>query len=81
MISVYDIHFGAFFRIRTMSIISYIGEVKAELKNVKWPTFEQTVMYTASVLLVSAVAGLFLTGVDVTLKEGLKRMVEIIIKK
>ncbi len=64
-----------------MSIISYIGEVKAELKNVKWPTFEQTVMYTASVLLVSAVAGLFLTGVDVTLKEGLKRMVEIIIKK
>ena len=64
-----------------MSIISYIGEVRAELKNVKWPTFEQTVMYTASVLLVSAVAGLFLTGIDVTLKEGLKRTVAIIIKK
>ena len=72
---------GAFFRIRTMSIISYIGEVREELKHVKWPTFEQTVMYTASVLLVSAVAGLFLTGVDVTLKEGLKRTVAIIIKK
>jgi preprotein translocase SecE subunit len=58
-----------------MSIISYIGEVKAELKNVKWPTFEETMMYTVSVLLVSALAGLFLTGVDIGLKEILKRAI------
>jgi len=64
-----------------MSIISYLGEVKAELKNVKWPTFEQTVMYTVAVLLVSAVAGLFLTGVDVSLKEALKQAVALVVKK
>ncbi len=60
-----------------MSIISYLGEVKAELKNVKWPTFEQTMMYTVAVLLVSAIAGLFLTGIDIGLKELLKRVIAI----
>jgi preprotein translocase SecE subunit len=58
-----------------MSIMSYLTEVKAELKNVKWPTFEQTVMYTVSVLLVSALVGLFLTGVDGLLKEALSQAI------
>jgi preprotein translocase SecE subunit len=60
-----------------MRIISYLGEVKAELKNVKWPTLEQTLMYTVAVLVVSALAGLFLTGVDMGLKESLKRALDI----
>ena len=60
-----------------MSIISYLGEVKAELKNVKWPTLEQTLMYTVAVLIVSALAGLFLTGVDMGLKEALERALKV----
>jgi preprotein translocase subunit SecE len=69
---------GAFFRISTMSMMSYLKEVKAELKNVTWPTFEQTVLYTASVLLVSALVGLFLTGVDVSLKKVLEAALALI---
>lgn len=64
---------GAFFRIRTTTMMSYLKEVKAELKNVKWPSFEQTIIYTIAVLFVSAVVGLSLMGLDLGLKELLAK--------
>ena len=53
--------------------MSYLKEVKAELKNVKWPSFEQTIIYTIAVLLVSAIVGLSLMGLDLGLKELLTK--------
>lgn len=47
--------------------ISFLNEVKEELAKVTWPSREQTVRYTVLVILVAAVVGLFLGGLDYVL--------------
>jgi preprotein translocase subunit SecE len=44
--------------------ISYLGEVKAELKKVTWPTRRETINSTYIVLAVVGVVSLFLAMVD-----------------
>lgn len=46
------------------NILNFLLEVKEELLKVSWPTREQTIRYTALVLIVTVLVGLFLGGLD-----------------
>lgn len=47
-----------------MSIISYITEVKAESKNIKWPTKKQVVNYTLVVIVLSLLLAIYVGALD-----------------
>lgn len=50
-----------------MNPVSFLNEVKEELKKVAWPSREQTIRYTILVILVAVAVGLFLGGLDALL--------------
>lgn len=45
-------------------IITFLKESRIELKKVTWPTREETIRYTLTVIIISAVVALFLGGLD-----------------
>ena len=45
-------------------IITFLKESRAELKKVRWPTREETIRYTVSVVIISAALAVFLGGLD-----------------
>jgi len=45
-------------------LITFLKEVKLEIKKVNWPTRQQTIRYTLIVLGISAVVAIFLGGWD-----------------
>ena len=45
-------------------IITYLKEVKVEIKKVNWPTANQTMRYTLIVIGVSVAIAMFLGGLD-----------------
>lgn len=45
-------------------IITFLKEVKVELKKVNWPTRKQTIKYTLIVIGVSFAVAIFLGGLD-----------------
>ena len=45
-------------------LAAYFKEVKIELKKVTWPTRTETAHYTVMVIVISAVAALYLGGLD-----------------
>jgi preprotein translocase subunit SecE len=47
-----------------MSIISYITEVKAESKNIKWPTKKQVINYTIVVMVLSLLLAIYVGALD-----------------
>lgn len=47
-----------------MSIISYIKEVKAETKNIKWPTRKQVAVYTIIVIVLSILLAIYIGALD-----------------
>lgn len=81
---------GAFFRIRGMliqaeltsitfmnTLIQYLKETKAELKEVVFPTTAQTIIYTVIVIVISVVVAISLGGIDV----GLRALVEKVVNR
>ncbi|MDP3794911.1 MAG: preprotein translocase subunit SecE [bacterium] len=46
-------------------MVSYFREVKSELRKVHWPSRQETVYYTLTVIAVSVAAAVFLGGLDV----------------
>ncbi|MBL7036247.1 preprotein translocase subunit SecE [Candidatus Microgenomates bacterium] len=56
-------------------IISYFNEVRAELKLVTWPKRSDVIKLTLTVLLVSAIVGLYVGGVDFGLTKLLENLV------
>ena len=50
----------------------YIKDVIAEAKNVTWPTRQQTIYFTISVLAISIVVAYFLGFLDFSFGQGLK---------
>jgi preprotein translocase SecE subunit len=59
-----------------MNLLNYLKETKAELKEVKFPTTSQTIVFTMTVILVSIIVAALLGAVDLGLKEGLIRVLE-----
>jgi preprotein translocase subunit SecE len=57
-----------------MNLFNYFKEVKAELKEVTWPTRNQTISFTIIVIVLSIASAVFLGGVDLGLKEALARL-------
>lgn len=55
-------------------IINFLKEAKLELKKVNWPTREESLRYTAIVVVVSVFVAAFLGGLDVVFNRLLERM-------
>ncbi len=47
-----------------LKIITFLKEVKIELKKVNWPTKQETIKYTLIVIGTSLAVGIFLGGLD-----------------
>jgi preprotein translocase subunit SecE len=52
------------------NFLTYIKETREELKHVSWPTQKQTIMYTATVVVVSVIVSLFLGFFDFLFSKG-----------
>ncbi len=57
----------------TMKFVEYLRDVRAELRHVSWPTKSQTINYTAIVIVISILTGLFLDALDYAFGLGLQR--------
>jgi len=51
--------------------IEYLKEVRAEMKQVTWPTRKQTIYFTVAVLIVSVFVAYYLGLLDYLFKQGL----------
>jgi preprotein translocase subunit SecE len=45
-------------------IVTYLKEVRTEMKKVNWPTRNETLRYTLIVIGISAAVAIFLGGID-----------------
>ena len=57
-----------------MSIISYFKAAQEELKEVRFPSVNKTILYTVIVIVVSLITAAVLGGLDIGLKEGVARL-------
>ncbi|NLZ45430.1 MAG: preprotein translocase subunit SecE [Clostridiales bacterium] len=62
---------------KTNKIIKYFKDLKSELKKVVWPSRKQVLNNTWVVLVVMAVVGLFLAGLDTGLGFVIQKLVNI----
>lgn len=56
------------------TIIKYLKETKAELKEVVFPSTSQTITYTIIVIVISVLVALTLGGTDLALRTGLSNL-------
>lgn len=56
-----------------MNLLNYLKETKAELKEVKFPSRAQTIVYTVAVIVLSILVAALLGGVDLGLREALTK--------
>ena len=49
-------------------LITFLKEVRAELKKVTWPTRQETIRYTFMVIIISVATAVFLGGIDFVLQ-------------
>jgi len=54
-------------KIGSVQPVQFVKEVIAELKKVTWPTREETIKLTVMVIVISAVVGAFIGGLDIAL--------------
>jgi len=54
--------------------IGYLKEVKAEMKNITWPTRNQTIFYTITVLAISVLIAYYLGLLDFIFSQGLGKI-------
>jgi len=59
----FNIHYHSF-KINHMSFVTYLKEVKGELKHVSWPTRKQTIIFTIIVVVLSIVTATLLGVFD-----------------
>lgn len=57
-------------------LISYIKEIKYELKQVSWSSSKETLKNTTTVLIVVGISALIVYGMDSVLSLGLKALVK-----
>lgn len=56
-------------------IISFLKEVRLEIKKVNWPSRDQTIRYTVIVVIGSIIVAIYLGGLDFILSTLLNRFV------
>ena len=57
------------------NIIKYLKDTRAELTHVKWPTQQQTIMYTVAVILVSVGVAFYVSFFDFIFSKGLSFLI------
>lgn len=57
-----------------MALKQFFQQTRAEMKQVRWPTRQHTIVFTAVVILVSAVVGYLLGAFDMLFQAGLKEI-------
>ena len=65
----------AIFKIEKMKIITFFKEVGLEMKKVNWPTKKETLKNTATVILISLTAALFLGGFDYIIRKIIEKII------
>lgn len=55
-------------------LVEFLGEVRAELKRVTWPSKAEVYATTLVVILTSLVFGLYLFGIDLLLNSAVQRL-------
>ncbi|MEX0919099.1 MAG: preprotein translocase subunit SecE [Candidatus Paceibacterota bacterium] len=58
-----------------MSVITYLKEIKGELRHVNWPTRRQTVIFTVIVIILAVLTGLYLGLFDFIFNFILKEVI------
>ena len=66
---------GAFKKLMLGKLITFLKEVKMEIKKVNWPTRQQTIRYTLIILGISATVAIFLGSLDFLFTTLLDRFV------
>jgi preprotein translocase subunit SecE len=56
-------------------VITFLKEVRLEMKKVNWPTKEETIKYTLIVIGISVVVAIFLGGFDILFTTLLEKFV------
>jgi len=56
-------------------IIQYFSEVKSEMEKVAWPTRQETLRHTGTVIVISFVVAIFLGGIDYILNILLQQLI------
>jgi preprotein translocase subunit SecE len=56
-------------------VITFLKEVRLEMKKVNWPTKEETIKYTLIVIGISVVVAIFLGGFDILFTALLEKFV------
>jgi len=46
-------------------ILEFLHQVKVELGSVKWPSHQQTLKLTLTVIVISLIVGLYISGLDI----------------
>jgi preprotein translocase subunit SecE len=59
-----------------MSIATYLEEVRGEVKNIRWPSKNQAIMYTVLVVVLSLVVAAYLGGLDYIFSQGVGLLIE-----
>ncbi len=57
------------------TLIQYLKETKAELKEVVFPTSKQTITFTIIVIVISVIVAIMLGGIDAVLQVLLEKIV------
>jgi preprotein translocase subunit SecE len=57
------------------SFVTYLKNVRAELKHVVWPSPRTAVLHTALIILISAVVALYVGGLDYVFTGVVNRLV------
>jgi len=58
------------------NLIKYLQDTRAELTHVKWPTQQQTIMFTIAVILVSVGVALYVSFFDFLFSKGLSLLIK-----
>ncbi len=57
-----------------MAIKQFFQNTRAEMKQVRWPSRQHTIVFTAVVIIVSAIVGYLLGAFDLLFQTGLKEI-------
>jgi len=57
------------------SLFTYLRNVRGELAHVVWPARSQAMIYTGLIILISAVAALYLSGIDYVFTGVVNRLI------
>lgn len=62
---------GGFKIVMTISPVTFLRQVLDELKKVTWPTREEVIRLTVSVIVITLIVSFFLFGIDFALTKAL----------